>query len=126
MPVQFKRLISVVDDDEGVRTSLRDLLMSSGYEVQVYDCADAFLKDPMHLHCDCIVSDIQMPRMSGLEMTGKLVNQGVAIPVILISAFATEAIRRQADRLSVYRLIEKPFDPVELLAVIAAGIAGGR
>lgn len=121
--MQCKRLVSVVDDDEGVRTSLRDLLMSSGYEVEVFDSADAFLTDPLHLHCDCIVSDIQMPRMSGLEMTGQLVALAVPIPVILISAFATEAIRRQADRLRVFRLIEKPFDPVELLSAIAKAIA---
>ncbi|MBP0495167.1 response regulator [Roseomonas sp. SG15] len=103
-------LISVVDDDEGVRRSLDGLVRSLGYRVAAFACAEDFLASPDRHRCACIISDVQMPGMSGIEMTAALGEAGSRVPVILISALPDRDTRAQADAAGAYDLFRKPFD----------------
>ncbi|WP_170317561.1 response regulator transcription factor [Paroceanicella profunda] len=116
-------LISVIDDDEGVRLALDDMFCSRGYAVCCFASAEAFLASPALRASAFVVSDIQMPGMSGLEMVRALRRRGVTVSVVLISAFATPQVFARAARETGVRLIEKPFDPPELLLHVEA-VAG--
>jgi FixJ family two-component response regulator len=111
-------LVSIIDDDKDVRMALAALLASMGYGVECFDSAEAFLQDDKALASGCIVSDIQMAGISGVELARRLRTQGFDAPIILISAFATDAVRTQAARSGVHCLLEKPFNPETLLEEI--------
>jgi FixJ family two-component response regulator len=108
-------LVSIIDDDKDVRLALGALLTSIGYQVECYDSAESFLADDKALASGCIVSDIQMSGISGVELARRLRAEGLCAPIILISAFATDAVRAQAARSGVRCLLEKPFNPETLL-----------
>lgn len=107
--------VAVVDDDEDVRFSLTALFRSSGSQVESFRGAEDFLASSAAADCDCVVSDIQMPGVDGLELLRELKRRKPDLPVVLVSAFATEAIRRHAKALDAFCLLEKPFDPDDLL-----------
>lgn len=108
-------LIAVIDDDEHVRSSLDSLLRSYGYGVCLYDDAESFLASAMILGVDCLVSDIQMPGMNGLQMYQQLRASGVETPVIFITASADWAPRQAATRLQACCYLTKPFDGQRLI-----------
>ncbi|OQR31720.1 hypothetical protein BWR59_14400 [Pseudomonas sp. Bc-h] len=107
--------IAIIDDDDNVRTSLDSLLRSYGYSVHLYDDAESFLASPMATSMDCLVSDIQMPGMNGLQMYQHLLMQGYHIPVVFITASADEAPRLAAARLGACCYLSKPFDGQSLI-----------
>lgn len=113
-------LVSIIDDDKDVRMALGALLSSIGYDVQCFESAEAFLAAPSVDDSGCVVSDLQMSGMNGVELARRLRAQGLQAPIILISAFCTDAIRAQAARTGVHCLLEKPFDPETLLEEIEA------
>ena len=102
--------IAVVDDDESVREALGNLLMSIGLEVQGFDTAEDFLASPHRNSVACLVSDIQLPGMSGLELQRRIVADGNALPIILITAFPRDHVRRQAEQQGAVAVLAKPFD----------------
>lgn len=107
-------VIAVVDDDEDVRTALDDMLKSLGYAAQLFETADSFLASDLERRIDCVISDIQMPGTSGLQLARVVQSRGV--PVILVTAFPTPEIEQQAQAAGVRRLLIKPFDSGELIA----------
>ncbi|OAN66570.1 response regulator transcription factor [Sphingomonas sp. TDK1] len=111
-------LVSIIDDDAGVREALADLFESSGLRTRTFACAREFLKAALAEQCQCIVSDIQMPGMSGIELSRHLRAEAVDTPIILISAYATDPIRRSAETMGVSCVLAKPFDPMELLSCV--------
>ena len=113
-------LVSVIDDDKDVRLALGSLLASIGYDVECFDSAEVFLTCDKAALTGCVVSDVQMSGMSGVDLARRLRDDGRDAPVILISAFATDAIRSQADRVGVHCVLEKPFNPEALLEQIEA------
>jgi FixJ family two-component response regulator len=113
-------LVSIVDDDKDVRMALGALLASIGYDVECFESAESFLEDDKAMTSGCIVSDIQMAGISGVELTRRLRAQGLEVPIIQISSFATDAVRAQANRSGAYCLLEKPFNPEALLDEIQA------
>lgn len=115
-------LVSIVDDDVSVREALADLFESSDLRTLTFESAEAFLKDVTASSCQCIVSDIQMPGMTGLALSRQLRAEAVETPIILISAYATDAIRRSAEAIGITCLLAKPFDPLELLACVQAAL----
>ena len=78
-------VIRIVDDDFGARNSLQELLESYGYKTQTFDSADAFLSDPLSDEPGCIVLDLQMPGMSGLELQQELASRGYSIPIVFLT-----------------------------------------
>lgn len=111
-------LIVIVDDDEDVRTALDDLLSSLGYTARLFETADAFLASGFEDPIDCVISDVQMPGTSGLQLARHL--QTRSIPTILITAFPTPEVESQAGSAGVRRVLVKPFDSGELITELEA------
>ncbi|WP_084582896.1 response regulator transcription factor [Sphingomonas azotifigens] len=118
-------LVSIVDDDAGVREALADLFESSGMRICSFACARDFLEADVASRSHCIVSDIQMPGMSGIELSRQLRADAIQTPIILISAYASDPIRRSAEAIGVTCMLAKPFDPVELLTCVEAALSAG-
>lgn len=112
------RYVAIVDDDESVREALGNLLRSVGFEVQAFSTAEAFLDSPERRSAACVVSDIQMPGMDGLELQRRLAASGSTLPVILMTAFPRDHVRRQAEEQGAVALLAKPFDGNRLIACV--------
>ena len=110
-------LIAVVDDDDDVRTALGDLLRSLGYTTLLFQTADRFLASGVIDKVDCIISDVQMPGSSGLQLAR--VMQSRKVPTILITAFPTPEVELQAEAVGVLRLLVKPFDSSLLISELS-------
>lgn len=111
-------VVSIVDDDEALRDSLRWLLESSGYSVATYVTAESFLAGYDPEQAGCLVLDIRMPGMSGLELQDELMRQGHAIPVIFITGHGDVPTAVRAMKKGAIEFIEKPFNDQALLALI--------
>ena len=111
-------LVSVIDDDEALCSSLADLLRSAGYRVEQYGSAEAFLTSSNLLSLGCILADIHMPGMSGLDLLRKLREQGITTPVILITALSHKHLDAEAISLGAQWLLRKPFETHSLLDCI--------
>ena len=107
--------ISIVEDDEDVGFALFGLLLASDMEPRLYPDARTLLDATDGLDCDCILSDIQMPGMSGLELARKLRNSGFSGPILLMTAYPTATVAATAAELGCGELVVKPFDPDKLL-----------
>ena len=107
-------LISVVDDDESVRESLPDLLREFGYDVRAFASAEEFLKSDQLTGTTCLITDVQMPGMSGIDLQARLKESGNHLPVIVITAFPDEAVRKRAMQLGALSFLAKPLDDAAL------------
>jgi FixJ family two-component response regulator len=103
-------LVSVVEDDPFFRQSMRRLMRSLGYAVEVFSSAADFLASPRSLETTCLISDVQMPVMNGLELHRSLVDAGRAIPTILVTAYPNDADRARALNAGVVCYLGKPID----------------
>lgn len=112
--------VLVVDDDDGMREAIETLLEVAGYTPTVYASAEALLASNAAIAAACIVSDIRLPAMSGLEMLARLKAGGVAAPVILITAHDAPGMREDAIRRGAAAYLAKPFLGSALLDAIRA------
>ena len=113
-------LISIVDDDESVRDALRSLMDSIGYHAEVFASGEAFLKSPYVAQTDCLIADVRMPGMSGLELQERLNASGSAVPIVFISAHDDGEARAQGLRAGAVDFLKKPFSEESLLGAIGA------
>jgi FixJ family two-component response regulator len=104
------RLISIVEDDEPFRESMRKLMTALGYTVEVFPSARDFLASPFLAGTACLVSDVQMPGMSGVELHKHLIKAGHVIPTILVTAYPDEMTRNRALMDGVVCYLAKPVD----------------
>ena len=102
--------VAVVDDDEAVRHALSNLLASLDLGVATFASAEAFLASPACRDAACLIADVQMPGMSGLDLQRHLSESGNRLPVILITAFPQEHVRRQAEAEGAIGFFAKPFE----------------
>ena len=102
--------VAVVDDDEAVRHALSNLLASLDLGVATFASAEAFLASPACRDAACLIADVQMPGMSGLDLQRHLAESGNRLPVILITAFPQEHVRRQAEAEGAFGFFAKPFE----------------
>lgn len=102
-------LVSIVDDDESLRQALVGLVRSLGWRAQAYDCAEAFLADDAAIESDCVVTDIQMPGCSGIELKQQLTARGSDVPVIMITARDEPALKARAQAAGAFCFLRKPF-----------------
>ena len=109
-----RTLISVVEDDQPFRESMRKLMIALGYTVEAFPSAADFLASPLLTETACLVSDVQMPGMTGIELHSHLVDAGYAIPTILVTAYPDEAVRKRALKNGVVCYISKPVDDEHL------------
>lgn len=112
------RLVHVIDDDDAVRESLSFLLETSGYTVQTYDSANRFLSHLPAAEGCCVITDIRMPGLTGLELTAKLKASGFAAPIIVITGHGDIPLAVEAMKAGVADFIEKPFDDEAILRAI--------
>ena len=103
-----RALISIVDDDQSFRESMRQLVILLGYTVEAFPSAADFIASHLLPETACLVADVQMPGMTGVELHRHLADAGYAIPTILITAYPDEAIRDQALRDGVVCFLSKP------------------
>ena len=101
-------LISIVEDDQPFRDSMRKLMTSFGYSVEAFPSAANFLASPRLAETACLVTDVQMPGMTGVELHKHLVDAGYAIPTILVTAYPNEAVRTRALEDGVVCYLRKP------------------
>jgi FixJ family two-component response regulator len=104
------QLIAIVDDDESARTAIQGVLKSFGFQVQAFDSAEAFLLSGRPTETACLIADIQMPGMSGLELQATLAERNIDLPIIFITAFGDTRMRTQAMRAGAVDFLGKPFD----------------
>jgi FixJ family two-component response regulator len=116
------KLIAVIDDDESVRTALQELLKSAGLPARSFASAEEFLKSGQQRQTGCVIADIRMPGMSGLEMQAKLNADHCRIPTIFITAHGDEKMRMRALRAGAVEFLSKPFDDEVLLDSVRAAL----
>ena len=117
-----KTVIHVIDDDAAMRDSLAFLLDVNGFQPQVYESADAFLGAADRAALDCVISDIRMPGLNGIELVRKLKGEGSSCPVILITGHGDVALAVEAMKAGAVDFIEKPFDDAALLGAIRSAL----
>ena len=117
-----RRTILVIDDDPAMRDSLAFLLDVNGFAVTTYETATDFLDHLAGSRVDCIVSDIRMPGMSGLELVRKLKADAVACPVILMTGHGDVALAVEAMKAGAVDFIEKPFEDAALLRAVGEAL----
>lgn len=118
-------MISIIDDDESVRTATASLVRSLGFTTRTFGSAEAFLHSPHLLDTDCVITDVQMPGMSGIELQAKLRAIGNPTPLIFITAFPEERIRRQVTAAGAIGFLSKPFDGREMIECINLALGDG-
>ena len=103
-------LISVVEDDQPFRESMRKLITTLGYTVEVFPSAASFLASPTLAQTACLVADINMPEMTGVQLHRHLADAGYTIPTILVTAYPNEVVRNRALKDGVVCYLSKPVD----------------
>jgi FixJ family two-component response regulator len=119
-------LISVVEDDEPFRESMRTLVTALGYAVEAFPSAANFLESPLLGKTTCLVTDVQMPGMTGVELHRHLVDKGYAIPTILLTAYPDEAARKRALKDGVVCYLRKPVDDDQLEQCLRSALTSGK
>jgi FixJ family two-component response regulator len=116
------RVVSVVDDDESVRESLPDLLRSFGLDAQPFASAEEFLASDSLALTDCLVLDVAMPGMSGVELQEELERQGSCVPIVFMTAHSVERVRRKVLRRGAVACLLKPFSERAILDAVHAAL----
>jgi len=114
------QLVAVVDDDESARSAVHGVLKSVGLKTRAFASAEEFLRSGDQNETACLITDIQMPGMSGLELQAALVEQDCRIPTIFITAYGDAKTRTQAMKGGAVELLLKPFDDDVLLESVRA------
>lgn len=118
-------LVSIVDDDPFVRAATSSLVRSLGWEAREFASGPAFLASGMATHTQCLVCDVQMPAMDGIELLDRLLGQGIHVPTLFITALASARVRERVQASTALCLIEKPIDARELQAWIGRALRRG-
>jgi FixJ family two-component response regulator len=118
VPLSVRPIISIVDDDDSIRVAAGDLVTSLGFVALTFASAEAFLQSGDATRTSCLITDIQLPGMSGLDLQDRLRAEGYRLPVIVITAFPEPKLKRRAEAAGAVAFLVKPFDGRELIARI--------
>ncbi|MER8491971.1 MULTISPECIES: response regulator transcription factor [Mesorhizobium] len=118
-------MISIIDDDESIRESVAGLVLWMGFRVATFASGPEFLSSPDFTDSACIVSDVQMPQMTGFELHRRLQDLGHNIPTILISAYPDDEVQARASAEGIICYLCKPFNIEALVGCIRSAIATG-
>ena len=116
------RLVHLADDDEAIRRSVGFMLKTSGFHVRTYESGVELLKAAPNLESGCVLLDIRMPAMDGLEVQAALRDKGVTLPVIIMTGHGDVSLAVQAMKAGAVDFIEKPFEKAVLLSAIEHGV----
>lgn len=119
-------LVAIIDDDEALCSSLVDLMRSVGYRAVPFASAETFLTSSTLTGLDCVIADVHMPGMGGLNLVRKLHEQGVVTPVILITALPDKHLDDEAVSLGAQCLLRKPFETNSLLDSVERSLSNER
>ena len=117
-------LVTVVDDDESVRESLPDLLREFGFSARAFASAEEFLRSGAARQSRCLVLDVAMPGMNGLDLQRELARRGLAIPIVFITAQKDEVVRARALAQGAAGFLHKPFSDSALLEALRSAMPG--
>ena len=115
-------MVAVVEDDESYRLAMQRFLKSAGFAVRSFQCAEDFLNSGCQQETGCLIADIRMPGMSGLDLQAKLNEDHCPIPIIFVTAHGDEKMRLQAMRGGAVKFLAKPFDGAILLEGVRAAL----
>ena len=121
-PQKKTNLVTIVDDDDLMRSAVEGLLKSEGLPAQAFASAEEFLKSGQQRQAGCLIADIRMPGMSGLELQAHLNAERCRIPIIFLTAHGDEKMRMQALRAGAVEFMAKPFDDEALLESVRAAL----
>jgi FixJ family two-component response regulator len=116
------KLVAIVDDDDSMRGALQGMLKAVGYPAQAFASAEEFLKSGQQRQTSCLIADIRMPGMSGLDLQAHLNAERCKIPIIFITAHGDAKMRIQALRAGAVEFLSKPFDEEVLLESVRAAL----
>ena len=119
-------MISIVDDDEGVREATKGLVRSLGYGVATFASAEDFLQSNQINDTECVISDVQMPGLSGVELQSQLIADGNRTPIIFITASPEERTRAGALKAGAIGVLSKPFNEDRLIEFIHTALAASK
>jgi FixJ family two-component response regulator len=119
---QTSKLIAIIDDDEAMQDSLRDLMESAGLVARSFGSAEEFLASDLHSRVACLIVDIRMPKMSGLQLQSRLKEEECNVPIIFITAHGDARMRIQAMRRGAVEFLAKPFDHQLLLKRVRSAL----
>lgn len=119
-------LVAIVDDDQSLREATSNLLQAAGFSTATFADAETFLRCAGGPRAACLVADMRMPGMSGLELHQHLAASGAPIPTVLITAYATDATRSRARQAGIRCCLAKPFAPDELLECVREALARSK
>jgi FixJ family two-component response regulator len=119
-------VITIIDDDASVRVATNRLVRSLGYVTHAFASADEFLRSPQVNATSCVIADVHMPGMDGIELQSHLRAQGSRLPIIFITAFPDERIRARALEGGAVGLLAKPFDAATLIKCLDVALGKGR
>src|SRR5258707_7545995 len=123
MPVErTPKLIAIIDHDDAMQDSLRDLMEAAALVARCFGCAEEFLASDLHARAACLIVDIRMPKMSGLQLQARLKEEECDIPIIFITAYGNARMRIRAMREGAVEFLAKPFDHHLLLKRVRAAL----
>jgi len=124
--MSYRPVISIVDDDAFVRQATENLLQSLGFGVATFASAEAFLESGLADETSCLIADLQMPGLTGLDLQKRLIESGKRMPIIFITAFFSEGVRKQALDGGAFGFLGKPFGDESLLECLNKALAEPR
>ena len=122
--MSLKPLVAIVDDDQSIRDATSNLLQAAGFSTATFADAESFLGSAGEPRAACLVADMRMPGMSGLQLYQHLVASGAPVPTVLITAYPSDATRSRAREVGIVCCLAKPFAPDELLGCVREALAG--
>jgi FixJ family two-component response regulator len=122
MSLHENKLVAIVDDDDSVRVALEGLLKSAGLPSRGFESAEEFITSGQQSQTACLITDIRMPGMSGLELQAKLNAEDCRIPIVFITAHGDAKLRMQALRAGAVEFLAKPFDDEALIQSVRAAL----
>ena len=117
------KIVSIVDDDASARAGMEAFVNSIGFTACVFDSAEEFLRSLQIEETSCVITDVQMPGMSGLDLQNQLAIQGRRIPIILITAFPEQSARERALAAGAFAYLDKPFDGEAMASLLRKALA---
>jgi two-component system response regulator FixJ len=120
-----ERVVSIVDDDESVRRSVRNLLLSVGFRVAVFASAESFLQSVQRGNTGCLVLDLRMPGIDGLDLLAHLEKAGERVPAVILTAHGNDDTRERARHAGACAFLYKPFRSNELIEAVDSALLRG-
>jgi FixJ family two-component response regulator len=118
----LQKIVSIVDDDESVREATKGLVRSLGYSAVAFSSAEEFLNSDSLNDTSCLITDVQMPGISGVELQDTLIEQGHNLPIIFVTAYPEDRVRTRVLAAGAIDFLSKPFSDDELIGSIGAAL----